>query len=171
MDTRSAQIATICECIDHCFSFAKWCEDFAPYLDPEDMMGGLDRGAELMSDASRLMSFLALRKLDDFLRLTKANKDDLIAADLRVDVRGALGDAGDSLLTKDERERINKGVAHLTQQLTLDKESEVDLDAILKRIIPILLRLEAKLREADANKEAAQWLDKTKALVEHAQAN
>lgn len=87
MDTRSAQVATICECMDHCFAYAKWCEDFAPYLDSEDMMGGLDRGAELMSDASRLMSFLALRKLDDFLRPTKVNKDDLIGGDLGIDPR------------------------------------------------------------------------------------
>ena len=97
MESHSAQIATICECIDHCFAFAKWCEDFAPNLDPEDMVAGLDRSAELVSDASRLMSFLALRKLDDFLRLTKANKsDDLIGADIGVDVLAVLGKYGDS---------------------------------------------------------------------------
>jgi hypothetical protein len=169
METRSARIATICECIDHCFAFEKWCEDFAPYLDPEDTQAGLDRGAELMSDASRLMSFLALRKLDDFLRVTKANKDDLIASDLGVDARAVLGDAGETLLTKDERERINKGVAHLTEQLTLDRDSEVDLHAILERALPVLSRLEAKLRDADTKKEATQWLDKTKELVKHAE--
>lgn len=85
-------------------------------------------------------------------------------------IRGVLDGAGDTILTKDERERVNKGVAHLTQQLTLDKDSEVDLDAILKRVGPVLLRLEAKLREADTKKEATHWLDKTKALVGHVQA-
>jgi hypothetical protein len=169
VDTRSAQIATICECIDHCFAFAKWCEDFAPHLDPEDMKAGLDRGAELMSDASRLISFLALRKLDDFLRVTKASKDDLIAPDLDVDARAALRDAGETLLTKEEREKVNKGVAHLTEHLTLDRDSEVDLEAILKRVLPVLSRLEAKLRDADTKKDATQWLDKTKELVKHAQ--
>jgi hypothetical protein len=171
MDTRSAQIATVCECIDHCFAFAKWCEDFAPHLDPEDMIAGLDRGAELMSDASRLMSFLALRKLDDFLRATKANKTDLIASDVGVDAGAALGDAGETLLTKDERENINRGVAHLTQQLTFDDDSEVDLDALLERAMPVLSRLEAKLRGADTKKEATQWLDKTKELVKNGQVN
>jgi len=171
MDTHSAQIATICECIDHCFAFAKWCEDFAPNLDPEDMVAGLDRSAELVSDASRLMSFLALRKLDDFIRLTKTNKGDLIGADIGVDALAVLGDVGETLLTKDERERINKGVAHLTQHLTLDRDSEVDLDALLKRAMPVLLRLEAKLRDADAKKEAVQWLDGTKELLKRAEAN
>jgi hypothetical protein len=38
MDKRAAQIATICECIDHCFAYAGWCEDFVPFLDPEDMV-------------------------------------------------------------------------------------------------------------------------------------
>jgi hypothetical protein len=169
MDIRSARIATICECIDHCFAFAKWCEDFAPFLDPEDMQAGLDRGAELMSDASRLMSFLALRKLDDFLRATKANKDDLIASDLGVDARAVLVDAGEMLLTKEERDKINKGVAHLTEQLTLDPESEVDLEAILKRALPVLSRLLAKLRNADTKKESTHWLDKTEKLIKHAE--
>jgi hypothetical protein len=168
MDTQSAQIATICECIDHCFAFARWCEDFAPFLDPEDMQAGLDQGAELISDASRLMSFLALRKLDDFLRATKANKDDLIASDLGIDARTVLGDAGETLLTKDEREKVNKGVAHLTEQLTLDPESEVDLEAILKRTLPVLSRLVAKLRDADTKKEATHWRDKTEKLIKHA---
>jgi hypothetical protein len=65
MDAQSAQIATICECIDHCFAFALWCDDFAQHVDPDDMMMGLDRAFDLMSDATRLQSFLALRKLDD----------------------------------------------------------------------------------------------------------
>jgi hypothetical protein len=168
MDIRSVRIKTICECIDHCFAFARWCEDFAPFLDPEDMQAGLDRGAELISDASRLMSFIALRKLDDFLRATKANKDDLIASDLGIDARTVLGDAGETLLTKDEREKVNKGVAHLTEQLTLDPESEVDLQAILKRSLPVLSRLAAKLRDADTKKEATHWLDKTEKLIKHA---
>lgn len=67
MEDRSAQIATVCECIDHCFAFAIWCDVFARTIDPEDMVWGLDRGADLVSDATRLQSFLALRKLDDFL--------------------------------------------------------------------------------------------------------
>jgi len=46
MDERSAQIATISQCIDHCFAFSIWCEDFAAYLDPDDMIWGLDRAAE-----------------------------------------------------------------------------------------------------------------------------
>jgi hypothetical protein len=29
MADQSAQIATICECIDHCFGFAMWYDDFA----------------------------------------------------------------------------------------------------------------------------------------------
>jgi hypothetical protein len=43
------------------------CGDFAKHVDPDDMVAGLDRAFELVSDATRLQSFLALRKLDDFL--------------------------------------------------------------------------------------------------------
>ena len=112
MDERSAQIAMISECIDHCFAFSIWCKDFAPFLDPEDMIWGLDRAADLVSDATRLQSFLALRKLDDFLGGVKPQPGDLIAANFGIDVPGVLGDVGDKFLTTDERENINKGVAH-----------------------------------------------------------
>jgi hypothetical protein len=41
MDAKSAQIATICGCIDHCFAYSIWCEDFAQHVDPDDMVMGL----------------------------------------------------------------------------------------------------------------------------------
>jgi hypothetical protein len=165
MDPKSAQIATICGCIDHCFAFALWCDDFVQHVDPDDMMMGLDRAFDLMSDATRLQSFLALRKLDDFLRGTKSKKDDLIAEDLGVDVPTVLGNVGQTLLTADERENVNKGVAHLTDKLTLDPDSEVELDAILKRSTDVLSRLVAELRKADTKNEAKHWLDQTDQLI------
>ena len=109
MDKRSAQIATICECIDHCFAFAIWCEDFAKHVDPEDMMSGLDRGFELVSDATRLHSFLALRKMDEFFRGAKRNKDDVIATDLSIDPLRMLGEVGSNFLTTTDREDISRG--------------------------------------------------------------
>lgn len=169
MDKRSAQIATICECIDHCFAFTMWCEDFAKFLDEEDMVAGLGRGAELTADATRLMSFVVLRKLDDFLRGTRSKPDDLVAADFGIHVPGVLAGIGETLLTEDEREKINKGVAHLTEHLTLDADSEVDLQAILSRSMPAFTRLTSGLRTADTSQEASQWLDKTEALIERVQ--
>ena len=112
---------------------------------------------------------LTLTALEEYnLANEVAVKDDLIASDLGIDARTVLGDAGETLLTKDEREKVNKGVAHLTEQLTLDPESEVDLQAILKRALPVLSRLVAKLRDADTKKEATHWLDKTEKLIKHA---
>lgn len=168
MDAQSAQIATVCECIDHCFAFAMWCDDFAQHVDPDDMVMGLDRACELVSDATRLQSFLALRKLDDFLGGVKPKSDDLTAPGLGIDVPGVLGDVGDKFLTQTERDNINKGVAHLTEKLTLDSDSEVDLQDILKRSMPVFSRLAAALRQMDARKEAVQWLDQTDALIERA---
>jgi hypothetical protein len=46
-----------------------------------------------MADSTRLMSFLALRKLDDFLRAARPKKDDLIASDLGIDAWQVLSDA------------------------------------------------------------------------------
>jgi hypothetical protein len=169
MENRSAQIETICECIDHCFAFAMWCDDFAKHVDPEDMMAGLNRAFELVSDATRLQSFLALRKLDDFLAGVKPKPDDLIAANLGIDVPSVLGGAGNTFLSTAERDNINKGVAHLTAQLTLDADSEVDLQAILKRSMPAFSSLVTALRKIDARKEATYWLDRTEALIGHVQ--
>jgi hypothetical protein len=166
MDAKPAQIATICECIDHCFAFAMWCDDFAQHVDPDDMMMGLDRAFDLVSDATRLQSFLALRKLDDFFGGVKPKADDLIAATFGIDVPSVLGDVGEKFLSVEERENINKGAAHLTEKLTLDPDSEVDLSNILKRSTPVLSRLVARLRKLDEKKEAAQWLDRTDKLIE-----
>jgi hypothetical protein len=105
---RSAQIATICECIDHCFAYTIWRKDFVPFHDPEDMVAGLHRGAELVSDATRLTSFLALRKLDDFLRGTKPKADDLIASGFGIDVPSVLGSVGRTFLTTTERDKIRR---------------------------------------------------------------
>lgn len=168
MDNRSAQIATICECIDHCFAFALWCNDFAKHVDPEDMIAGLDRAFELVSDSTRLQSFLALRKLDDFLGGVKPKPEDLVAANFGIDVPSVLGEVGDKLLSSTERGNVNKQVAHLTERLSLDPDSEVDLQAILKRSMPIFSRLVSGLRKADVRKEAAHWLDRTDALIERA---
>jgi hypothetical protein len=168
MDAQSAQIATVCECIDHCFAYAMWCDDFAQHVDPDDMVAGLDRAFELVSDATRLQSFLALRKLDDFLGGVKPKPDDLIAANFGIDVPSVLGDVGEKFLSSDERNNINKGAAHLTEQLTLDPDSEVDLQEIVKRSLPVFSRLAAALRKFDTRKEAVHWLDKTDALIERA---
>lgn len=166
MDKRSAQIATICEYISHCFAFTIWCEDFAKFFDEEDIVGGLDRGAELMAEATRLMSFVALRKLDDFLRGAKSKPDDLVAGDFGIDLPGVLAGMAETFLTGNEREKVNKGVAHLTENLALDDDSEVDLQEILSRLLPALERLASGLRTADTSQEATQWLDKTEALIE-----
>jgi hypothetical protein len=146
-----------------------WCDDFAQYVDSEDMMSGLDRALELVSDATRLQSFLALRKLDEFLSGKKRRDDDLIVADFGIGKATVLGDLGDNFLSADERESINKSVAHLTEKLTLDPDSEVELEAILKRSTPVMSRLVSELRKVDANQEAKQWLDQTDALIKRAE--
>ena len=170
MDDQSARIATICECIDHCFAFAIWCDDFVGYFDPEDMVWGLDRGVDLVSDATRLQSFLAFRQLDDFFGGVKPKPDDLVAADFGINVPDVLGDVGESLLTKDERTDINKGVAHLTDHLFLEPDSEVELQQITSRSIPVFARLVVALRALDGEGEAAHWLDKTEALITRGEA-
>lgn len=142
-----------------------WCDDFAGYVDPEDMVNGLDRAFDLVSDATRLHSFLALRKLDDFFDGVKPRADDLVAASFGIDGRKVLGEVGEKFLSTTERENANKGVAHLTNRLSLDPDSEVDLAAILKRSMPVFSRLVSALREADTTKSAAHWLDRTDVLI------
>ena len=169
ISSRTAQIGTVCECIDHCFSFSLWCEDFARRVDPEDMTSGLHRAFDVISDATRLKSFLALRKLDAFLGGgAKPQSDDLTAAKLRVDARSILSDTGATLLSETERTNINKGAAHLTNKLTLDRDSEVDLEEIVNRSTAVFTRLVADLRSIDTGKEAEHWLARTEALIERA---
>lgn len=160
-----AKIAAICECIDCCFAFAIWCDDFATTIDPMDLQFGQSRGFDLISNASRLMSFLGLRKLDDFLGGSQSKPDDLTAAKLGIDASKVLGDINPEFLTKTERNNINKNVAHLTESLSLDADSEVDLRDIIKRSMPAFLRLVAGLRTIDAKGEAKSWLDHTEELI------
>ena len=56
------------------------------------MQASLDKGADLVSNATRLIRFLELRKIDDLLRAAKTNKDDLIASDIGIDAASVLGD-------------------------------------------------------------------------------
>lgn len=166
MEKQAAQILTVCECIDQCFAYALWCDDFAKQPEPEDMIWGLDRGFEVVSGATRLLSFLALRKLDDFLADAKG-KDDLVSMSLGIDPQSVLADVGERLLPAEKRTEINKQVAHLTDRLTLDADSEVDLDALLKRSIPVFSRLTTALRKVKTSEQATHWLDKTDALINH----
>jgi hypothetical protein len=71
-------------------------------------------------------------------------------------------------LTQTERDYINKGAAHLTERLTLDSDSEFDLQAIIERSMLVFERLSSELRKADVKREAVQWLDRTDALLKHA---
>jgi hypothetical protein len=66
MDAKSAQVAIICECIDHCFAFAMWCDDFAWNVDPDDMVMGLDRAFDLVSRCDALAEFFSLAKIGRF---------------------------------------------------------------------------------------------------------
>jgi hypothetical protein len=169
LSKRAAQIATVCECIDQCFAFDMWCYEFARFVDEEDMVMGLHVAFDLMSVSTRLFSFVALRKLDEFLRSEKAPKsDDLIASDLGIDRDVVVGGAGLRFLTFAERGDINKRAAHLTEKLTLEDETEGDLRHIVERSRPIFARLSAELRKADAKGEAKQWSDKTDALLKYA---
>lgn len=170
MDDQSAQIATICECIDHCFAYEIWCDDFANAVDPDDMILGLGRAVDVVSNATRLQSFLALRKLDDFFGGGAPKPDDLVASKLDIDVPAVLGEVGDTFLTLAERTKISKGVAHLTECLSLDPDSEVELQEIIKRSTPVFSRLVAKLRAIDGRQEAAQWLNETDAMMNLGQA-
>ena len=165
LSKRAAQIFTVSECIDHCFAFEMWCSDFVQNIDPDDMMMGLDRAHDLVSDATRLLSFLALRKLDEFFKAKKSKPDDLIASELGISTDAVLGGAEKTFLTLAERDDINKGAAHLTERLTLDIDSEFDLQYLVERSMPVFERLSSELRKADTKGEAKHWLDKTDALL------
>lgn len=55
----------------------------------------------------------------------KAKPGDLTASDFGIDVPSVLGEVGSTFLSKDEREMINKGVAHLTEDLSLEDEANL----------------------------------------------
>ncbi len=109
--------------------------------------------------------------MDEFFRGAKRDKDDVIATDLGIEPLRILGEAGSNFLTTAERTSINKGAAHLTDRLFLDPDSELELDEILKRSMPVFARLVTELRKADTAKEATQWLEKTDALLRRVEEN
>ncbi len=170
MDGQSAKIVTVCECIDLCMVFAIWCDDFAN-PDPDDMIMSLGRGFDLVSNATRLQSFVALRKLDDFFGGENPRSDDLVASKFGIDEPAVLGGAGKTFLQDAEREDINKCVVHLTERLSLDLDSEVDLQNIINRSIPVFLNLVAEFRKVDTQQGAADWLNRTEVLIKRMQAH
>lgn len=165
MDKLTAEIAVVCECIDQCFSYSVWCQDFAQNVDPEDMVWGLDRGHQLVSDATRLMSFLALRKIDEFLREHSKHEDDIILSKLGIDRGVVLSTAAGPFLTREERLEINRKAAHLTSWLTFDDDSEIDLIGISRRSLPMFEVLIHKMQAQDKSAEAAFWLDRSRNLL------
>lgn len=164
MPEQKFQIATICECVDHSLSFTLWCKDFAPVIG-EDVIH-VSKAFDVISDATRLHSFLALRKLDDFLGAVTPKPDDLTSDKLNLNKGTILGNSRTAFLDPVDRKNISKGVAHMTELLTLDADSEVDLLRIIKDSVPIYERLILELRRVDTNNEADYWLDDTDKLIQ-----
>ena len=165
MNKLAAAIATVCECIDQCFAYEIWCEDFAWNVEPEELIGGLDRGHQLVSDATRLLSFLALRKVDDFLRHKVSRPDDLIASSIGIDTQTILKIAGGYFLTPRERTGISKKVAHLTDRLALDADDDIDLYEITRRLVPAFTAMIEEFRGRDRSAEAKFDLDRSSDLL------
>lgn len=164
MPSITSKIATICECIDHCYAFILWSEDFAKVIG-EDAIH-VDVAFDIVSDSTRLHSFLALRKLDDFLGAVSPKPDDITSDRMGVDKAVVLGEGNTTFLANKDRENINKGVAHLTENLTADPDSEVDLIRIINDSIPALERLISELTKLDATGEAHYGINKTEKLIE-----
>lgn len=160
-------IATICECIEGCFAYFVFCEEFAPLLTEEDRLIGAQQDIDLIAYSTLLMSSISLRKLDD-LFLEGGWKDDLKANQYKIDTKELLG--GKSFLENDtEREQINKCAAHLTTKLSLEQDFEVILREILSRSLPVFQRLIAALRKADTDGSATHYLDKAENTLHRAE--
>lgn len=164
MPSITSKIATICECIDHCFAFTLWCEDFAKVIG-EDAIH-VDVAFDIVSDSTRLHSFLAVRKLDDFLGAVSPKTDDITSDRMGIDTAAILGAGKTTFLIKTDRENINKGVAHLTENLTADPDSEVDLIRIITDSVPALKRLISELKKLDTTGEATSYISNTEKLIE-----
>lgn len=165
----TSQIAVICENINHCFAFTLWCKDFASVIG-EDIIH-VDVAFDIVSDSTRLHSFLALRKLDDFLGGVRPKPDDLTSDKMGIDKAVVLGTGRATFLIEADRKNINKGVAHLTEKLTADPDSEVDLIRITSDSIPILERLVSELKKLNASGKAKPYIDKTEKLIERIKAS
>jgi hypothetical protein len=164
MPSITSKIATICECINHSFAFTLWCDDFAKTIG-EDVIH-VDVAFDIVSDSTRLHSFLALRKLDDFLGAVSPKPDDITSDRMGLDKTVVLGPGNTTFLANTDRENINKGVAHLTENLTADPDSEVDLTRITADSIPALGRLISELKKLDTTGEANLHIGKTEKLIE-----
>lgn len=160
----TSKIATICECINHCFAFTLWCEDFAKVIGKDVIH--VDEAFDIVSDSTRLHSFLALRKLDDFLGAVRPKPDDITSDRMGVDKVVVLETGKTTFLVETDRENINKGVAHLTENLTADPDSEVDLIRIITDSIPALERLTSELKRLDITGKAKPYISKTEKLIE-----
>lgn len=163
-----SEIVSICDCIDHCFAYTIWCDDIAQIIQGDDLLAGLDRGFELVSDATRLLSFLAIRKLSDLFGEGANRSDDLSLERLGLASVDVLA-GREYFLSEKERRIISKSVAHLTEHLPLEADSEVELSLILRRNLTVLLQLVAELKDIAGHPSEQHHAVRSEVLLRRAQ--
>lgn len=121
------EVLSICIAIQDCDVVQIWESKFAPSFDE------LSAGEKIWEQkhyssiwrATLLYSLISLRKVADFAENRGANPDDIRLRDLGLDLQKVTGKT--EIIDDALREKINKGIAHLTKNLVLDNVELVDL--------------------------------------------
>lgn len=114
------EVLSVCVAIRDCEVIDTWEMEFAPssgtLRESNDIWA--DKAYQAMWRAALLYSLIALRKVDDFAANRRTRPDDIKLSDLGLDLQTVTGET--TIIDSALRDRINKGIAHITKDLDPD---------------------------------------------------
>ena len=127
------KILAVCVAIRDCSLIETWETEFHQAFleipDPEEKFWAYD-AHERMWRAALVFSLTALRKVADFAENRGARPDDMNLSDFRLDLKDLTGHS--EVIDCALKNKINKGIAHLTSNLDPDNDELDDLRDELK---------------------------------------
>lgn len=146
MATKQDQIASAIVAIKDCSLIETWENEFhSKFLaetDPVEKIWSHD-SHQNMWRAALLYSLIALRKVADFAENRGNQRDDVKLQHFGLDLKSVIGES--QIIDDATRTMINKGIAHLTNQLDPDSDELEHLRAVLASKSTMLQALGDKL--------------------------
>ncbi len=139
-------VIAVLACLESCRAYEAWMQSFSTKIEDNDELY-VHGDFELVQDATASLSFVSLRRIDEFLSDRKKRlSTDLRYYDFKVKKLDILCD-DNSVLTDRERQLVNIFEAHLTSFGQADVDELTELFSALKRTIGIRSRLKAELEK------------------------
>ncbi len=137
-------VIAVLACLESCRAYEAWKQSFATKIERNDALY-VYGDFELVQDATASLSFVSLRRIDEFLSDRKKRlSTDLRYYDFKIKKLDILCE-NNSVLTDRERQLVNIFEAHLTSFGQADVDDLTTLFSALERTIDIRSRLKIEL--------------------------